>query len=79
VEAALSKLRAPVLSIGVASDILYPLYQSQEIVELARAAGVPARSVELDSPHGHDAFLIERDQVGIPLSAFLDDVELSHA
>ena len=38
-------------------------------------AGVEARSVELDSPHGHDAFLIEHDQVGIPLSAFLDDVE----
>ncbi len=37
--------------------------------------GVAARSVELDSPHGHDAFLIEHDQVGVPLSAFLDDVE----
>lgn len=72
---AMARLRAPVLSIGVASDILYPLYQSQEIVAAARAAGVEARSVELDSPHGHDAFLIENDQVGAPLSAFLDDVE----
>ena len=42
-------------AIGVESDILYPLYQSQAIVEHARAAGVEARSVELDSPHGHDA------------------------
>jgi homoserine O-acetyltransferase len=74
-DAAMRRLRAPLLAIGVESDILYPLYQSQEIVAAARAAGVPARSVELDSPHGHDAFLIERDQVGIPLSAFLDDVE----
>lgn len=72
---AMARLQAPVLSIGVASDILYPLYQSQEIVAAARAAGVEARSVELDSPHGHDAFLIETDQVGVPLSAFLDDVE----
>jgi homoserine O-acetyltransferase len=69
------RVHAPLLVIGVESDILYPLYQSQEIVAAARAAGVPARSVELDSPHGHDAFLIEHDQVGIPLSAFLDDVE----
>ena len=74
-DAAMGRLRAPLLAIGVESDILYPLYQSQEIVAAARAAGVPARSVELDSPHGHDAFLIEHDQVGIPLSAFLDDVE----
>ncbi len=76
---AMARLRAPVLTIGVASDILYPLYQSQEIVAAARAAGVAARSVELDSPHGHDAFLIEHDQVGIPLAAFLDDVEIHDA
>lgn len=75
VELAMARLRAPVLAIGVASDILYPLYQSQEIVAAARAVGVAARSVELDSPHGHDAFLIEHDQVGVPLAAFLDDVE----
>lgn len=72
---AMSRLRAPVLAIGVESDILYPLYQSQEIVAEARAAGLSARSVELDSPHGHDAFLIEHDQLGVPLAAFLDDVE----
>ena len=42
-------------------------------------AACAARSVELDSPHGHDAFLIEHDQVGVPLSAFLDDVEDHHA
>jgi homoserine O-acetyltransferase len=77
--AAMSRLRAPVLAIGVESDILYPLYQSQEIVAAARANGLTARSVELDSPHGHDAFLIEHDQVGTPLAAFLDDVEHTDA
>jgi len=73
---AMKRLRCPVLAVGVESDILYPLYQSQEIVAAARANGVPARIVELDSPHGHDAFLIEHEQLGLPLSAFLDDVEL---
>jgi homoserine O-acetyltransferase len=76
---AMARLRAPVLAIGVSSDILYPLYQSQEIAILARTHGVEARSVELDSPHGHDAFLIEHEQVGTPLSAFLDDVEHRNA
>jgi homoserine O-acetyltransferase/O-succinyltransferase len=78
-DAAMARVRVPVLAIGVESDILYPLYQSQEIVAAARRHGLPARSVELDSPHGHDAFLIEHDQVGIPVSAFLDDVEHHHA
>jgi len=75
---AFARLRVPVLTIGVASDILYPLYQSQEIALAARANGVEARSVELDSPHGHDAFLIETEQVGTPLNAFLNDVEIRH-
>lgn len=78
IEAAMQRLRAPVLAIGVASDILYPLYQSQEIVHLARGQGVPARCVELDSPHGHDAFLIEHEQLGLALHPFLDDVEHHH-
>ncbi len=76
-EQALSRLRVPVLTIGVVSDILDPLYQSQEIVALARANGVEARSVELDSPHGHDAFLIETDQVGAAVADFLEEVEKS--
>ena len=76
---AMKRLRRAVLAVGVHSDILYPLYQSQEIVDAARANDVPARLVELDSPHGHDAFLIEHEQLGIPLNAFLDDVELHHA
>jgi len=27
--------------------------------------------VEIDSPHGHDAFLINFDQVGNPIRSFL--------
>ena len=64
---------------GITSDILYPAYQSREIVEAVNAAGGDAEYVELDSPHGHDAFLIEHEQVGVPLSAFLDDMETLYA
>ena len=35
----------------------------------------PAEYVEIDSPHGHDAFLIDLDQVGDAVAAFLDEVE----
>jgi homoserine O-acetyltransferase len=60
---------------GISSDILYPAYQSREIVEYVAAAGGDAKYVELDSPHGHDAFLLEFDQVGDALTEFLKRVE----
>ena len=72
-EAALRRLRSPVLAVGVSSDILYPAHYSQQIAADARAAGVPAAYRELDSPHGHDAFLIEHEAVGVLLEPFLDD------
>jgi homoserine O-acetyltransferase/O-succinyltransferase len=77
--AAVARLRAPVTSVGIRSDILYPPHQSREIVELATAAGVPARYVELDSPHGHDAFLIEDDQVGAVVTDVCRSLEAGDA
>jgi homoserine O-acetyltransferase/O-succinyltransferase len=77
--AAFARLRAPLLSVGVNSDILYPPHQSREIVELAAAAGAPASYEELDSPHGHDAFLIETDQLGGVVRRFLARVEARSA
>ena len=35
-------------------------------------AGVDSTYVEIDSPHGHDAFLINFDQVGAPIKTFLE-------
>jgi homoserine acetyltransferase len=37
--------------------------------------GTPADDVAIESPHGHDAFLIETDQVGLALREFLEKVE----
>ena len=74
-EAAMARLRGPVLSVSIDSDTLYPPYQQHEIARLARLAGVPVEEVEVHSPHGHDAFLIELDQVGAAVSDFLATVE----
>jgi homoserine O-acetyltransferase/O-succinyltransferase len=75
---AFARLRAPLLSIGIDSDILYPPHQSREIVELAKAEGVDARYAELHSPHGHDAFLIETDQLAEVIGEFLANLEITH-
>ncbi|HEX4901410.1 MAG TPA: homoserine O-acetyltransferase [Acidimicrobiales bacterium] len=73
IDAAMARLRCPLLAIGVSSDILYPAHQSAEVAALARAAGVPAAYHELQSPHGHDAFLIEQEEMRDLLEPFLDD------
>jgi homoserine O-acetyltransferase len=58
-EAALACIAARVLVVGVSSDILYPLHQQQELAESMRRAGVRINFAVLDSPHGHDGFLID--------------------
>ena len=75
VDGALARLRAPVLAMGITSDCLYPPYQQQLICEALRSLGVRCEYAEIDSPHGHDAFLIDVDQVGAPLAEFLTSVE----
>lgn len=72
---ALSRIEVPVQAMGITSDLLYPAYQSRDIVEAVNAAGGEAEYVELDSPHGHDAFLLEFDQVSEALTKFLTRVE----
>jgi homoserine O-acetyltransferase/O-succinyltransferase len=72
---ALERIEAPVLAMGISSDLLYPPYQSRDIVDAVNASGGDAEYVELDSPHGHDAFLLEFDQVSEALAKFLHRVE----
>jgi homoserine O-acetyltransferase len=75
VERAAARIKVPTLALGIWSDVLYPSYQQREIVELVARSGVPAQYVDIDSPHGHDSFLIDVDQVSLALSTFLDRVE----
>lgn len=71
-ENAVSRISAPVLTVGISSDILYPTYQQKQIRDMINKAGGNCEYFEIDSPHGHDAFLINLDQVGNPLEVFLD-------
>jgi len=64
--AALSRLKGlPMLFVGIDTDLLYP---AKEVRTLARLAG--AEYAEIQSPYGHDAFLIEVEQVEGLLAAF---------
>lgn len=72
-EEVLGKLTIPVLVLGMDSDQLYPTYEQKELARL-----IPnARYAELYSPYGHDAFLIEFDQLNQLLANFFSKTELS--
>ncbi len=62
------------LAIGVHTDILFPLQQQQEIAEGLRAGGVDARFLPLESPQGHDAFLVDIARFGPAVAGFLDEL-----
>ena len=62
-EAALRRVRSKALFIGIRSDFLFPAARVRWLAEQVRAAGGDATYVELDSPHGHDAFLKEWKQM----------------
>src|SRR5207302_9509316 len=68
---AVRRITAPTLAMGVSSDFLYPTYQQETIAGALLGNGVDARYLEIDSPHDHDAFLLEDDQVGGVLHEFL--------
>jgi homoserine O-acetyltransferase len=59
------------LVIGVSTDILFPLTQQQQIADGLRAGGADVDFVALDSPQGHDAFLVDIKNFGAAISGFL--------
>jgi homoserine O-acetyltransferase len=73
-ESAMSRIEVPNLTIGISTDMLYPEYQQRQMAQLLSSRGVPNEYVEIDSPHGHDAFLIEVEAVGEPIARFLDRI-----
>ena len=69
--AALARVRAATLAVGIDSDWLYPAAQVRAVAEGISAAGGRARYVEITSQAGHDAFLKEWDQLDAVARPFL--------
>jgi homoserine O-acetyltransferase len=68
---AMQRVVAPSLIAGIWSDMLYPEYQQRQIHEMLTVNGVDSSYLEIDSPHGHDAFLINSDQLAEPIEKLL--------
>ncbi len=61
-----------ILVISFKSDWLYPSYQSQDIVRQLKMRHIDATYCELRSTYGHDAFLVELEEMRDLVRHFLD-------
>jgi homoserine O-acetyltransferase/O-succinyltransferase len=68
---ALRCVQARVCVVSFDSDWLYPTAESRRIVQALVAAGAHASFVELSSPFGHDAFLLEAPELNRVVDGFL--------
>ena len=66
-EEVLNTIKARTLSIGIDSDILYPVEEQKLIAEKTNYG----KYAEIKSQHGHDSFLIEFDQLDKIFKQFL--------
>ena len=65
-EEVLRKLKHRTLVVGITSDVLYPFHLQTELAETMPHAEMYA----IDSPHGHDAFLIEIRELNRAIARF---------
>ena len=66
--ASLTKSPVRCLAVGIDSDLLYPTYEQREVAEFFGRG----EYAEIVSPHGHDAFLIEYEQLNPIVATFLN-------
>jgi len=66
--------RVPVMTLSISSDTLYPPYQQKELEEAVIEAGGECEYHMVDSPDGHDAFLLAVKEIGVHLEGFLSKV-----
>lgn len=62
-EDALRRIKSEALFIGIRSDFLFPAARVRKLAEQVSQVGGSATYIEIDSPHGHDAFLKEWEQM----------------
>jgi homoserine O-acetyltransferase len=71
---ALAGVRSRFLVLSFSSDWLFPTYQARELVDALKAADAEVSFAEIESPYGHDAFLLEPEQQRQYLEPFLAHV-----
>jgi homoserine O-acetyltransferase len=70
-EQALNRFQGKSLVVGINSDFLYPICEQRQIVTILYRLGKYVEYYEINSPYGHDAFLIEFEQMEKGLRNFV--------
>lgn len=73
-EDAVSRIECPTLVVGVSSDLLYPVYQQKQLAEALHSTDKRVAYTEIDTPHGHDGFLIDFPKMEPSLRQFLESL-----
>lgn len=69
---AVAGLTARFLVLSFSSDWLFPTYQSRELVDALQSVGAEVSFAEIESPYGHDAFLLESEKLAQFITPFLE-------
>ena len=69
--AAFRALRAPALLVSFDTDWLFPPEETRRICAAMRAADVAVTHLEIATPNGHDAFLVDYPLITPPVASFL--------
>lgn len=72
-EVALANVKIPALVMGIDSDVLYPLWEQQELATLLPNCDFKV----IHSDAGHDGFLLEQEQVASHITHFLNSLGIS--
>jgi homoserine O-acetyltransferase len=76
---AFARVLARCLFVSYSSDWLFPTSQTKEMVSALLSNSKPVSFIEIDSPYGHDAFLVEEDKLARILSGFLKGMDVEVA
>jgi homoserine O-acetyltransferase len=68
VPAALQRIKARTLVIGISTDVLYPISEQEYLQQHIPGAGL----LRINSDYGHDGFLLEYEKIETALSAFIN-------
>jgi homoserine O-acetyltransferase len=68
---ALARINSRVMAIGIDSDVLYYPHEMRSAVERLIGLRKDASYREIQSPYGHDAFLVEYDQLNAMVAEYL--------
>ena len=74
--AAAAKSRCEWLLVSFSSDWLYPASGSLELVKALTHNRRPVTYIHLDSPYGHDAFLLETERQSRLIKGFLENLTI---